>query len=61
MSDDLRVSQGEFRAARRLDGAVVITCPPLMVVDPLTALAIAQAILREAGVKVTELDQRKLA
>jgi hypothetical protein len=32
-----------------------------MVVDPLTALAIAQAILREDGVKVTELDQRKLA
>jgi hypothetical protein len=61
MSDDLRVSQGEFRAARRLDGAVVITCPPLMVVDPLTALAIARAILRETGVDVTEVARSKVS
>ena len=61
MTDNLHVSQGQFTAKRRLDGAVVITCPPLMIVDPGTALAIAKAILREAGVDVTELDRRKLA
>lgn len=61
MKDVLHVSQGQFRVKRRLDGAVVIECPPVMVVDPGTALAIAKSILQEAGVPVTEIDRRKLA
>jgi hypothetical protein len=46
------VSQGEFKAKKRIDGAVEISCPPHFVVPPNIAVQIAQAILKEAGVTV---------
>lgn len=47
----MEVSQGTFRVKRRLDGAVVITCPASFVVPPMMAVQIAKAILKEAGVE----------
>ena len=42
---------GKFTVRRRLDGAVVIECPALMVVRPLDAVEIAKALLKIAGVE----------
>jgi hypothetical protein len=49
-------SQGAFHVKRRLDGAVVITCPPVVVVPPYIAVKMARAILKEAGVEVVFAD-----
>lgn len=44
-------NQGKIRIKRRLDGAVVVTCPPQFVVSPANAVEIAKALLKEAGVE----------
>jgi hypothetical protein len=43
---------GKFTVRRRLDGAVTIECPPLMVIRPMDAVEMAKALLKVAGVDV---------
>lgn len=43
---------GKLHIRRRVDGAVRIECPPVMVVSPANAVAIARALLKEAGVDI---------
>lgn len=45
-------SQGKITIKRRIDGAVMVTCPPFFVVSPANALEIAKALMKEAGVEV---------
>jgi len=45
-------SQGRFHVKRRLDGAVLVQCPPVMVVPPCVAIDMAKALLTEAGVDI---------
>lgn len=50
------VPQGKFHVHKRIDGALVITCPPTFVVAPAMAVRIAQAILKEVGVETIMAD-----
>jgi len=45
-------SQGRFNVRRDLSGRVRIECPPLMLVPPDVAVAMAKAMLEIAGVAV---------
>ena len=47
MSDYL--SQGDFNVTRRLDGALVFSCPSRFVVAPNVAVEIVKAIVHELG------------
>ena len=45
------MSQGKFHVERHIDGRVMITCPPVMIVAPEVAIQMARAILNHAGVE----------
>jgi hypothetical protein len=44
-----QLSQGDFNVRRRLDGALVFSCPARFVVAPNVAVEIVKAILHELG------------
>ena len=50
------VSQGRFYVERDLSGRVRIECPPIVLVPPDVAVAMARAILEMAGVEVVFAD-----
>jgi hypothetical protein len=47
---------GKFTVRRRVDGAVRIECPPIMVVRPADAVEMAKALLKVAGVETVFTD-----
>ena len=53
------VSQGRFYVERDLSGRVRIECPPIVLVPPDVAVAMARAILEMAGVEVVFADPRQ--